>query len=336
MKQTNAAPYHYIIQLLYGSVISKTLSLIGELGIADIINDDELHISEIADKAKINESVIYRLLRALSSLGIFEEVHCKTFKNTDYSSTFLQSNPKSLKDMLIWCNTDINFRAINSLQRSLNNGESSFKLTYGEDIFSYFSHHEEDLLKFNKAMTSLTQLTLENIIKSYDFSNVKTIVDIGGGLGSFLQAIIKKNSHLNGILFDTKEVINHFNSLPNYACKDKITTISGNFLEFIPENYDLYVMKHVSHNWSDDKLITICNNLQQAMSNSSKLLIIDRIVNGSSDFAKWLDIVMLTLTPEGKERTIDEFSVILGSANLKISAVIETNEQEKIIEVTKL
>lgn len=333
MEKDDNTSHHKILHLLYAAIINKTLTLVGKYGIADIIGQDIVHISTIAEKAQVDEYVLYRFLRALADIDIFEEIPHKKFKNTELSETFLEDNPKSLKDMLIWCDLEIYLSSIEHLDHSLQTGESAFFSAYGENMFSYFEHHKNEAIQFDKAMTALTQMSLNNLLKSYDFSTYHSIVDIGGGVGSFLTGILKNNMHLKAVLFDTQGVISHFNSINKDKNNKTIIGIAGDFFESVPENYDLYLMKHVSHNWSDEKLVIILKNIQQAMKEDSKLLIIDRIIDTDTSFAKWLDITMLTFTPEGRERTLDEFEHILSEADLRILKVIETNEQEKIIEI---
>lgn len=308
-----------------------------KLNIADLLADGPKSAEQVAKSTGSNAPALYRLLRALASIGIFEENEKGEFGNTPLSKTLMSDVPGSMKAMA-QAQLGDHYKAWGDLKYSLKTGGTAFDHAEGMTIWEYYEKHPDDGLNFMKAMTGLTGAIIAGVVPAYDFSQFKTIVDIGGGNGAFLIAVLDAAPQARGIVFDQEYVVKETQKeliMKNYAARCNVE--AGSFFDHVPADADAYLMKLVLHDWNDMQAMTILTSCSNAMRKDSKLLIVEALIPEGNTLhpGKLMDINMMTITG-GKERTEKEFCELFSYAGLKLSKVIHTHSPMfNILEVVK-
>ena len=309
-----------------GFIVSRCLSAVAELEVADYI-DRVVHIDVLAKKTNCNSDALYRILRCLSSVGIFKENSNKRFSHSNLSLVLKKDSNKTVLNWLKYFNSKEQFEQWNDIISTIKNGKTVYENNFGVSIFDWHKENPEDQKLFHNAMQNISDITTYDIINSYDFSSVDSVMDIGGGNGSLLKGVLFNNTHLQGSVYDLFE--------KNDFSKDKnIQFINGDFFKYIPKGFDLYIMKSILHDWNDNDTIKILKNIKKSMHSKSRLLIIETLIGKhKNDFAKITDVAMLTLSG-GKERTIIELKELIESSGLQIKKVIGTPTPFSLVEIT--
>jgi hypothetical protein len=293
---------------------------------------------DLAAATETDPDSLYRVLRALAGIGVLNESEGRIFANTVISETLRKDAPNSTRDLTIWMLEPEHWNVYGELMYSVKTGETAWDKVYGEPCFDSFFGSMKDLGDiFNRAMTSLSLQTIPAILSAYDFSSFGTIADIAGGYGHLLGAVLKEYPAANGVLFDLAPVLEGAPAmLDSYGVQDRVEIVAGNFTEAIPVIANAYMLKHIIHDWYDDKCQKILGNVRDVMPDDAKVLIIDAIVPGLNEphFSKMLDLEMLML-PGGKERTEAEFATLLSNSGFKLTRAIPTMSPVSIVEAVK-
>lgn len=328
-------PDIHLMQLGMGMFLSQSLYVAAKLGIPDLLSDGERTCADLANATETDESALYRLMRALAGVGAFAETSPRSFENTPVTDLLSADHPKSMREMILWMNEPPHWEVYSRLIDSVRTGKPSWDMVHGEPVFNYLFKTNKSLGDtFNRAMTSFSNVTIPAILDAYDFSDAKTVADIAGGYGHLLAAILKEHGHLNGVLFDLPTVLEGGSEMmARHGVSDRVTYSAGNFLEAIPVVADVYVLKHIIHDWYDDTNKTILGNIRSVMPAEAKVLIIDAVIPPGNEphFAKILDLEML-MSPGGMERTAAEFDQLLTSSGFKTSRIIPTMSPVSIVE----
>ncbi len=344
MNETNTAaamqppPEVQLLQIATGCFASAAVYVVAKLEIADLLKDGPKKVEALAAATGMDADSLYRVLRGTSSVGILSESEGRTFSNTPLSDSLRKDWPNSTRDLTIWMLEPAHWNVYSELMYSVQTGKTAWDKVYGEPCFdSLFGSmkHLGDI--FNRAMTSYSMQTIPAILAAYDFSGVSTIADIAGGYGHLLGAILKQHTNARGVLFDLPVVLDGGPAmLDSYGVRDRVELIGGDFTEAIPVSADVYILKHIIHDWYDDKCQKILGNIREVMPDGAKVLIIDAIVPGPNEphFAKFLDLEMLML-PGGKERTEAEFRTLLSNSGFSMTRVVPTPSPISIIEAAK-
>jgi len=217
---------------------------------------------------------------------------------------------------------------------SVKTGEIAFDNFFGVDIWKYFAQNPEDAAVFNDSMSGMTAAANDAIMSVYDFSQFKTVIDIGGGHGGLITSILQKNPQTKGVLFDAPRVIEGARAkIESAGLTDRCETVGGDFFQAVPAGGDAYVMKWIIHDWEDEKAIRILKNCRQHMQPNNRLIIVDCVVpeNDEPDFSKTFDLNMMVMTG-GKERTAAEFRELLAAAGFELLRTIPTDVPTSIVE----
>jgi len=307
------------------------------LNIADLLATGPKSVEQLAKASGSHAPSLYRLLRALASSGIFNENEKGDFSNTPLSETLRDDVPGSMKAMAKAQLGD-HFKAWGNLQYSFKTGNIAFDHAHDMTVWEYYEKHPDDGLNFMKAMTGLSATAIAQVVPAYDFSQFKSIVDVGGGNGALLMAVLDAAPHARGVVFDQDYVVKETQKeliMKDFAARCNVE--AGSFFDHVPEGADAYLMKMILHDWNDIQCITILTSCSNAMRKDSKLLIIESVIPAGNDPhpGKYLDINMLAMTG-GKERTEKEFCELFSYAGLKLSKVIHTHSpMSSILEVVK-
>jgi len=322
-----------MLQIISGFWISRAVYVIAKLGIPDILNSGPKTAEELASATNTDAPSLYRVLRALASVGVVNSEDGRFALNA-LTETLVTDAPGSLRWFAISELGQEHYPAWGNLMHSVRTGEIAFDNFFGVDIWKYFANNPEDAAVFNDSMSGVTAVANEEILSLYDFSGFNKLVDVGGGHGGLITSVLKKNPNLKGVLFDAPEVIEGAQTKIEAAgLADRLETASGNFFEAVPAGGDAYIMKWIIHDWDDQKSNTILRNIRNQIPANGRLILIDSVVPETNEphFSKFIDLNMLVMTG-GKERTEKEFQELLAAAGFRLLRVIPTKVPTSIVE----
>jgi hypothetical protein len=306
-----------------------------KLGIADLLKDGAKSCDELAKATGTHSQSLYRLLRALASLGIFSEIKDHYFELTPEAACLKTDAHDSVHTFAVWTGDEVNWKPWGQLLYSVQTGKTAFKQVFGAEIFEYFGQNPQAGEAFNRFMTERMQAMVKAVSPTYDFSKAKIIADIGGGQGRLLATILKSNPNLKGILFDLPSVIKEAKAIIEDAgLSGRYSLVGGSFFESISVTADIYILSSIIHDWNDNDSITILKNCRRCMPADSKLLLIETMIPPGNEPAlgKLTDLNMLVLT-SGMERTKSEFEQLFKQTGFKLTNIIPTPSPMNILEV---
>lgn len=330
-------PHVTTIQMLTNYWVSRLLYAAAKIGIADLLVDGPRNIEELATATGMQAAPLYRLLRALASVGVFREKEQHCFELTPLAASLRSDVPGSLRAMALLIGDDINWQSWGDILHSMKTGKPAFENVFGIEYFQYLAQNSETSDIFNKAMTASEARAFNAVAATFDFQSVATIVDVGGGQGTLMIGILKANPQLRGILFDQTHVVaDAEQSIKASGVAERCKLVGGNFFESVPTGADAYILSAVIHNWDDDRSLTIFKNCHQAMAENGKLLILEMVIPSGNEphIGKFLDMQML-LTIGGRERTESEYRELLSKAGFKLTKITQTLSQFSVIEAVK-
>jgi hypothetical protein len=327
----NPSPPMSLIRLVNGYRCSQALYVVAKLGIADEIGDGAKSAEELATSTKTHPVALRRLLRMLVTAGVFEEQPQGRFRLTDVGALLRRDSPQSMWPVVMFFTGEETWRSWGALLHSVRTGEPAFDQVYGMNAFDYYARFpERERSKVHEdVMAVMTAQSNAALMSAYDFSQFDTLVDVGGGNGALLAALLQTHPKLRGILFDLPHAVAASGEVLRKAgIADRCTAISGSFFESVPEAGDGYVMKRIIHDWDDERAASILRCCRRAMSAEAKLLVLDEVLPERAQPADapsfMIDIEMLVVAPGGRERTEPEFRDLFASADLRLNRVVPT------------
>ncbi len=332
-----ASPHQQLDRMITGYWISQAIYAAAKFDLAGHLKEGPKSVEELAKATSTNSEALYRLLRALASVGIFAEGESRQFSLTPLAEP-LRSDVPGSKHALALMTGDEQFRAWAEIDYSIQTGKIAFEKVFGKPIFDYLGENPDKALICDAAMVGIHGRESNAILDAYDFSRIGVVADIGGGNGSQITRILKKHKNLKGILFDLPHVIERAKQqVESEGLSDRCQLVGGSFFDSVPEGADAYMMRHIIHDWDDEKALTILRNCHQAMASTSKLLVVESVIPaGNEPFnGKFLDLHML-LIPGGKERTEEEYRSLFAKAGFELNRVIPTDTEVSMIEGVKM
>lgn len=322
-----------IANMTTGSWVSQMIGVVAELGIADLLTDGPRDSDQLAKSVGANPDALYRLMRALASIGIFREVGQRCFQLTPLADCLRSGVPGSMRSWAravianhFWCMWQ-------ELLYSVKTGRPAYDHVHGMGLFDYFSRNPETGKVFDEAMTNFSATEIPAITAGYDFAGIRKLVDVAGGHASLLCAILRVNTTLEGVLFDMPTVSEGARKvIAAEGLADRCEVVGGDFFQSLPSGGDAYMMKHIIHDWDDERSIQILKNCRSAMIGDARVLIIETVIQPGNqpDFFKLLDVAMLTIS--GRERTEAEFRSLLERAGFRLQRVVPTQSAVSVIE----
>ena len=314
--------------------VSQAINAAATLGIADLLEDGEKSVDELAEAAGADAASLYRLLRALASVGVFAEQADDRFGLTPTAEYLRSDVPGSIRAWAMFIGRPPTWSAWAYLPDSIRTGEPAFPKLYGTSSWEYRASRPEESAIFDAAMTGLSAGAAEAVVRGYDFSGIGIVADVGGGQGELLAAVLAANPNLRGILFDQPHVVAGAKDLLERAgVADRCEVVGGSFFEAVPEGAYAYLLKSVIHDWDDAASIEILKKCRAATKNSGRLLLVERVVRPGNepDPAKFSDLNML-VELGGRERTAEEFGRLYSEAGFRLTEAIPTGSPYHIIE----
>ena len=323
------------LTIMSGFYVSQALYVIAKLGIADLVRDRPRSVEDLAAETGTHARSLYRVMRTLAAVDVFSEDEPGVFGLTESSATLLSGVPWSLRAFCISHGEEF-YRAFGDLLYSVRTGRSAFEHIYGMGHFDYLQKNPEAAELFNDAMAAITETECAATIEAYDFSGFGMIVDIGGGNGRLLSDILPANPATTAVLFDLPHSLQTAEQrLGDAGLLDRCRLVGGDFFESVPAGGDLYVLKHIVHDWDDERATAILRNVRTAITTDAKLVLIEHVIVPGNDPVhipgKMIDLVMLAVHG-GHERTEEEFRALLDGAGFDLTAAVPTSAGVSVIE----
>jgi hypothetical protein len=334
MSAAELPPRDALLQMTNAFQASQAIHVAATLGIADLLKDGPRHVDELAQTTGTHAPTLYRLLRALASVGVFAEQPDGRFGSTPLAEYLRTNAPRSLRAWAMQIGQQYLWTSWGHLLHSVRTGEPAFPKLHGTTAWEYRSAHPEEDAVFNAAMTALSAGVAEAIVQSYDFSGMDVLMDVGGGEGALLAAILAANPTLRGVLFDQPHVLTGANDLLERAgVADRCGVVSGSFFEAVPGGADAHLLKSIVHDWDDAATVKILRACRAAVANTGRLLVVEPIIRPGNepDPAKFSDLNMHVMLG-GQERTADDFERLYAEAGFRLSDIIRTGSLMAIIE----
>lgn len=338
--QDNAQAPQTLMQMLTGFWVSQSICAAAKLGLADQLKHGPKSVAVLAHALHAHEGNLYRLMRALASIGIFRETDNQVFELTPLAELLRSDTPNSMRPIALMLGAE-NYAAWGQVERAVQFGESPFESAYGMQVYEYFERNPESAAIFNQAMTALVTNDNAAILESYDFNQFASIVDVGGGHGMLLSAILKRYGKPSAILFDLPQVAATAAETFKAAGVDARCEVqSGDFFSSVPAGGDAYILSRVLHGFSDEQSTLILKNIQAVISATGKLLVMEFILEPGNDPStartKLMDVNMMVFAPGGRDRTQDEYAQLLHGAGFRLENVIPTASGIVIMEAVKI
>jgi hypothetical protein len=328
------SPRDTLLQMSNAFRVSQAIYVAATLGIADLLEDGPRSVDDLAQATGTHAPTLYRLLRALASVGVFIEQPDGRFGSTPLAEYLRTNDPRSLRAWAMQTGQQYFWNSWGHLLHSVRTGEPAFSELYGTTAWEYRQAHPEEDAVFNAAMTALSSGVVEAIVQSYDFSKMGVLMDVGGGEGVLLAAILAANPALRGILFDQPHVVDGAKALLERAgVEDRCEVVSGSFFESVPKGADAHLLKSVVHDWDDTTTVKILRACRAAIADPGKFLVVEPIIQAGNepDPAKFSDLNMLVMLG-GQERTADDFEKLYAEAGFRVTDIVHTGTSMSIIE----
>ena len=330
-----------LLQMMGGYRVTQAIYVAVKLGIPDLLRDGPKRCSELAQSSGADPLALYRLLRALASLGILAETSEGTggeeegrFELTPLGEPLQSGAADSVRATTLMWGDELHWGPWGALLYSVKTGKPAFDHLFGMGIFEFVYQNSETADILGEAMTGGSGALAAQVLQAYDFSGIGKIVDIGGGHGSLITAVLKAHPHMQGVLFDLPIVIEGARARFEVSgVADRCELAEGSFFESIPEGGDAYIFSRVIHDWDDKRALAILKNCRRAMGDDAKILLVERaMLSGVKETTQSFGDLNLLVMNGSLERTESDFRDLFRQAGLRLSGVIPTESQLSIIE----
>lgn len=320
-----------LLQIVNGAWTAQAVYVAAKLGIADLLVDGPRTAAALATETDVDAAALYRVLRALASIGVFRMRADGAFELTPLAEPLRIDAPHSMREFAIMANEEL-YEAFGGFLYSVRTGKPAFDRHFGTSVFEYYDSHPDAAATFHRGMNDWHRWNTAAIVETFDFSRVRKVVDVGGGNGMFLSALLARHPHLSGVLLDRATGIKaarEGTGGPLPRCE----LVEGDFMVEVPPGADLYTIKYVLNDWPDKDAIRILKNCREAMAEGGRILVLESLIEPGNDpsFTKWLDLLLMAVTGGG-ERSESDFSRLFAEAGLRLERVLPTTETISIVE----
>jgi hypothetical protein len=329
------------MQMLGGAQVAGAIGCLAKLGLPDMVEAGPKSADDLARQIGAHPGALYRLMRATASVGVLAEGPDGKFSQTPLSAVLRSDGKPSLRALAIMGMLDWHMHGWQRLEYSVRTGKTALDEVYGKPLWEHFKETPADAQVFNDAMTSLSMMDSPAVAEAYSFDGIGSVVDVAGGHGLLLATVLGRNPHLKGTLFDAPHVIagaqdgplKPFLGRSGPSDEGRCTLVGGDMFQSVPAGADAYLMKHIIHDWPDDRCIHLLKLCRKAVNPGGKLLVVDCVIQPGNDFspAKFLDLQML-LFPGGMERTEKQFREIFTAAGWRLNRIVPTKAGEAVVE----
>jgi hypothetical protein len=332
--ERDSSPSAALRRLVNGYQVSQAIHVAATLTVADLLRDGPRVSDDLAAATASHPDALYRLLRALASIGVFHEDAGRRFSLTALGECLCRDAPEPVAGWAVNVGRPYHRDAWGALLYSVRRGENAMRHVTGMDAWEYRVRHPEEGAIFDRAMTDLSRRAHRPVLEAYDFSRFSVVVDVGGGQGALLAAVLAASPALRGVLFDQPSVVAGARVvLERAGVEDRCTVVGGDFFAGVPEGADAYLMRAVLNCWEDDEAVAVLRSCRRAIADDGALLVIERDLGEPNEqpAAKFSDLTMLVL-PGGRERTLDEYGTLFQRAGFELVGVTPTASEMSIFE----
>ncbi|MFE0106973.1 methyltransferase [Streptomyces sp. NPDC059009] len=321
-----------LLDMTLGHLYSSALRAAAAHRIADHLSEGPLGAEELATRSGTHASSLRRVLRLLSMRGIFREDEHGAFHLTPAAALLAESAPGSQRDGILFLTAESMTRSFAGLDETVRTGVPGFEAAYGTPYFDYVATSAAEQELFDRGMAAFSGPVDEVVSAAYPFPASGTVVDVGGGRGGFLRSVLTRNPGLSGVLFDQPHTVAE-HTLDSKDLAGRWRAESGDFFAAVPEGGDVYVLKHILHDWNDDEALRILRAVRTAIAPGGRLVAVDTVLPAGNDPhpGKALDIVMLAAL-KGRERTEAEFGALFAQAGFRLTRVVPTPTVPSLVE----
>ncbi len=326
-------PEVVVTQMIFGKWIAMAISVSAKLRLADALAQGPKSVAELATQSSTHAPSLFRLLRALASVGVFAEEADGRFRQTKLSEVLRSDVPGSMRAVADYCGAGWSWKPWGQLLETVRTGKTAFDEVFGEPVFDYLAKNPVESEIFNEGMTGFSIQESPAVAEAYDFSPFATVVDVGGGHGQLLTTILSKYPAPQGIVFDSPHVAEGATPrLAEAGLSGRCRAEGGDFFLAVPAG-DAYVLKHIIHDWPDARATTILRNCRAAANPGAKLLLVEMVIPPGNEPSpgKLLDLEMLVIA-SGKERTEEEYAALFDTAGWRLTRVVPTKSPVSVIE----
>jgi hypothetical protein len=327
-------PHAQLIQMGTAHWISQIVRVAAEVGLADHLAKGPQTADQLAGPTKTHAPSLHRFLRTLANLGLVTEDSAHHFALTPVGEALKTGAPGAARATILTLASDWCVRTFEQLRYSLETGKPGFDQAMGMPVFDWLAKHPEEASLFSETMVGFHGAEPPAVASAYDFSGLKTVVDVGGATGNLLAGILEKHRGARGILFDLPHVVKDAPALlKSRGLADRVAIESGSFFERVPAGGDAYLLSHVIHDWSEAQCLTILGHVRRALAPGGRVLIIEMVLPPGNvpHPGKMLDMMML-VGPGGQERTEEEYRALLEKAKLRLTRVVPTPSAVSVVE----
>jgi len=318
-------------RLVNGHQVSQAIHVAATLGLADLLADGPRTSDELAEPTGSDADALYRLMRALATIGIFREEEGRCFALAPLGEPLRSDASESLAGWAVFAGRPYYREAWSALEHSVRTGENAFNHVHGTNVWDYRAERPQESAIFDRAMQALTGQSNRALLDAYDFGRFGIVVDVGGGNGTLLAAVLAEVPAMRGVVFDQPHVVEGIAPVLEAAgVADRCRVVGGSFFEAVPEGGDAYVLKSIIHDWEDEEAVAILRVVRRA---GGVVLLVERELGPPNEnpAAKFSDLNML-VAAGGRERTLDEYGALFESAGYRLAGSTPTAAGMTVIE----
>jgi len=323
-----------MLEIAQGAWLTQAISTASRFGMFDVLGERPATADEVARRAETDPQATFRLLRALASNSILKQQKDGRFALSRLGRALRSNAPGTLAPMVEFIGHPKHWEHWSELSYAVQTGQTAVWKLRGTSIFEYLETDPELAEVFNDAMTSVSGMAVEALLPAYDFSDRRLIVDVGGGHGALLSAVLQQAGDAKGVLFDLPSVVASAGPiLESAGVSARCTVTGGSFFDSVPEGGDQYVLKTIIHDWDDDDSVTILRNVRSAIAPNGRLAVIELVLPEGTPWhpGMLLDLEML-VSPGGRERTAAEYADLLARAGFRQTRVVPTAGPMSVVE----
>jgi hypothetical protein len=318
--------------LITGFRVSQAVHTAAELRLSDVLADQPMTVGDLANAVACDPGALHRLLRALASLGVYEELPDGRFASTALGDQLRSDVPGSQHAFATFVGRPYWWQAWSALSYSIRTGRNAFQFVHGRDDWQYRAEHPEESATFDAFMTANSVRAGAAIVRAYDFSRFATVVDVAGGRGALLAAILSQHQNIRGILFDQPHVVSGAAAtFMDAGVHSRCEIVGGDMFDGVPTGGDAYVLKAILHDWEDPQAHDILAACRRAMNPSATLIVMERLLDGGGPEVCFSDLNML-VGPGGLERSTVEFADLFDGAGFRLTRTVSTGTPWSVIE----
>ncbi|MFO1071006.1 MAG: methyltransferase [Geminicoccaceae bacterium] len=320
-------------RLITGYRVSQALRTVAELGIADLVAEAPRSASALAAATGVDPDRLERVLRLLEAEGVLAETG-GAWRLTELGEPLRTDAPQSMHWRAINDGQPMNWRCWEALPEAVRSGQTGCELAHGRALFGRLAEDPAAGAVFDRLMAEQSAGWGKAVADAYPLAGLRTVVDVGGGRGALLAALLRANPEVEGVLFDQPHVVpDGEKAFAAAGLAERTLAAGGDFFAAVPPGGDLYLLKQVLHDWDDERCRVILGNCREAMTAEARLLIVEVATgpDGAGAYANHLDVHMMVLTG-GRERSVQQYTALLEAAGLQLTRTIPTACELLLIE----